>query len=235
MTTLPALFGEPAAVYNLFVACTQHVLNACGRTLQTLMTQQKRGAQQVRIIGGKFKGRKLRFNGGASLRPTLSRTRETLFNWLRPDIEGTRCLDAFAGSGALGFEALSQGAAEVVFAEKNPRTVRSLEAAVRSLDCQETAKVVRGDVLTYLKHCDEPYDIVFVDPPYGQPELLDKTLDLLLEKRLVRGYVYIEARSLDRLEQIQNHGWRVVKQTRSADAQAALIELKTFAADPTRR
>ena len=188
------------------------------------MAQQKRGAQQVRIIGGKFRGRKLRFSGGASLRPTLSRTRETLFNWLRPVIAETRCLDAFAGSGALGFEALSQGANEVVLVEQSPRTAKTLQDAARALDCEDNARIIKADVLGYLKHVDEPFDIAFVDPPFHQIDLLDKTLQVLVAGQLVRAYIYVEAPTQISIQQAAAEaGWQVSRQTRSGDAHAALL------------
>lgn len=191
---------------------------------QKRMAQQKRGAQQVRIIGGKFKGRKLRFSGGASLRPTLGRTRETLFNWLRPVLAETRCLDAFAGSGALGFEALSQGAKEVVMVEQNPRTAKTLQEAARALNCEDNISIIKADVVSYLKHCEEPFDIAFVDPPFHQIELLEKTLQLLIARQLARSYIYIEGPTQNSIESAAvNTGWQVSRQTRSGDAHAALL------------
>ncbi len=188
------------------------------------MTQQRRGPQQVRIIGGKWKGQKLRFSGGASLRPTLGRTRETLFNWLRPTIQGTRCLDAFAGSGILGFEALSQGAASVVLVEQNPRTIRSLETATQTLNAQTQCKIIKADLFVYLRRLQEPFDIVFLDPPFSQPQLLDKALKILHDANLVSEFVYAESKNLDSLiHAAQSNGWEVVKQTRTGGAVGGLL------------
>ena len=188
------------------------------------MAQRKSSPQQVRIIGGKYGGRKLRFTGDASLRPTLGRTRETLFNWLRPDIADTRCLDAYAGSGALGFEALSQGAAAVVLLEKHAPTVRSLEATATDLGVVDNCHIVRTDTLDYLKNCVEAFDIVFVDPPFDDPSLLTQTLELLTQRSLVKQLIYAEARTMSVLEEAAQHSnLELIRQTRSGDTVAALL------------
>jgi 16S rRNA (guanine966-N2)-methyltransferase len=188
------------------------------------MARQKRGAQQVRIIGGKWKGRKLRFSGDAGLRPTPARMRETLFNWLRAEITDMRCLDAFAGSGALGFEALSQGASRVVFVEHNPRTVRSLQDTVRELQAEEQASIVKGDLLGYLKKAGESFDLVFLDPPFAQSYLSAVVLELLQQRGLVRGYVYVECPDVAAVKQIAEQlGMVVAKETRAGDSSALLL------------
>ena len=188
------------------------------------MAQRKSSPQQLRIISGKYGGRKLRFNGDASLRPTLGRTRETLFNWLRPDIANTRCLDAYAGSGALGFEALSQGAAAVVLLEKHAATVRSLEASAVDFGAADNCLVVRTDTLDYLKNCNEVFNIVFVDPPFDQPALLTQTLELLTQRSIVTQLIYAEARTMTALEEAAQHtNLELIKQTRSGDTVAALL------------
>ena len=192
------------------------------------MAVKKRGPQQVRIIGGKWKGRKLQFSGNASLRPTLGRTRETLFNWLRPCIQGAHCLDAFAGSGILGFEALSQGARTTVLVEQNPRSVQSLKRTIDTLQAAQCTEVVCGDVVAYLRRTRAPFDIVFLDPPFDRVELLDKTLQTLSECSLVTQYVYAEARRLDDLLQAAAHnGMDIVKQTRAGDTVAVLMQPTT--------
>jgi 16S rRNA (guanine966-N2)-methyltransferase len=188
------------------------------------MRQQKRSSQQVRIIGGKWKGRKLRFSGGASLRPTLGRSRETLFNWLRPYIQDTQCLDLFAGSGILGFEALSQGAAGVVFVEQNPKSVAGLQANVAELGVQHQCRVLKGDGLAYLRRNTSVFDVVFLDPPFSQPQLLVKALQILRDTHAVRHFVYAETRTLTELEHAaQQCGWQIAKQTRAGDTCSALL------------
>jgi 16S rRNA (guanine966-N2)-methyltransferase len=136
-----------------------------------------RGGNQLRIIGGEWRGRKLRFPDVEGLRPTTDRVRETLFNWLQPVIHGARCLDLFAGSGALGLEALSRGAANVCFVDSDRRAVQSLKDNLALLQDQ-AGTVVQADALTYLKAGPQPFDIVFLDPPFRK-ELLQPCLELL--------------------------------------------------------
>ena len=122
----------------------------------------------VRIIGGRFRGRRLRFPGVAGLRPTTDRLRETLFNWLQFEIEGARCLDLFAGSGALGLEALSRGAACVQFVDQSPAVARQLRENLDVLGAGEKALVTKGDAARLLRtHPPLPFDLVFLDPPYA--------------------------------------------------------------------
>lgn len=134
-------------------------------------------SNQLRIIGGQWRGRKLRFADGEGLRPTTDRVRETLFNWLQGSIAGAHCLDLYAGSGALGLEALSRGAAEVVFWEKNPKAIQALRDNLTLLQ-SPCGEVVRGDTLQLLEGPARAFDVVFLDPPFGR-ELLQPSLDLL--------------------------------------------------------
>jgi len=144
--------------------------------------------QQLRIIGGQWRSRRLRFPAIDGLRPTLDRVRETVFNWLQFDVEGARVVDAFAGSGALGFEALSRGAKEVIFLEKHAKAALQLKDNLQTLDAKN-AQVWAGDALTWLEQNPEPYDLVFLDPPFGQ-NLLQPAIESL---RLLPGaLVYIE-------------------------------------------
>ena len=124
-------------------------------------------AGTVRIIGGQWKRRRLAVPDVSDLRPTPDRVRETLFNWLAPDVAGACCLDLFAGSGALGFEAASRGAARVVLVEQNTEVVEVLRQEAQTLR-GKAIEVVQADALAYLKQSPEPFDIVFVDPPYGK-------------------------------------------------------------------
>lgn len=135
------------------------------------------GNNQLRIIGGEWRGRKLRFPDVEGLRPTTDRVRETLFNWLAPVIHGARCLDLFAGSGALGLEALSRGAAEVAFVDSDRRAVQSLQENLALLK-DERGSVVQGDALSFLRGSPRPFDVVFLDPPFRK-ELLRPCLELL--------------------------------------------------------
>lgn len=121
-----------------------------------------------RIIAGKWRGRRLSFPDKTTVRPTGDRVRETVFNWLAPDIYGARVLDLFAGTGALGIEALSRGASHVVFVDKDPRLTLAIKNNLAKLEA--SAAVVVADVLPWLKRNSASYDLVFLDPPY--PEAL---------------------------------------------------------------
>jgi 16S rRNA (guanine966-N2)-methyltransferase len=135
------------------------------------------GSNTLRIIGGEWRGRKLRFAEGEGLRPTTDRVRETLFNWLQPMIAGARCLDLFSGSGALGLEALSRGAAEVVFVDTNPKAIAALKENLALLKTAN-ATVTRGDALAYLQGDARPFDVIFLDPPFRK-DLLQPALQQL--------------------------------------------------------
>ncbi len=124
----------------------------------------------LRIIGGMWRGRKLHFPAVDGLRPTPDRVRETLFNWLQPEIAGAHCLDLFSGSGALGFEALSRGAASVVMVERDGSAVQQLHENLTVLKTTD-AQVLQRDALEFLnsgRGDATPFDVVFLDPPYHQ-------------------------------------------------------------------
>lgn len=169
------------------------------------MRALKSGANQVRIVGGEHRGRKLNFVPARGLRPTADRVRETLFNWLRADIPGARCLDLFAGSGALGFEALSRGAAEVVLVEQARSVADRLRQNLALLGGGDRATVVQSDARRFLRAgpgggCDRPFDIVFLDPPFAAG-LLRESLALLEERSC------LSAAACLYLEQDAAHPW----------------------------
>ena len=137
------------------------------------------GGNTLRIIGGQWRGRKLRFADGEGLRPTTDRVRETLFNWLQPLIAGAHCLDLFSGSGALGLEALSRGAGKVVFIERNPRAVAALKENLQLLQATN-AEVHPGDAIAWLRGEVKPFDVIFLDPPFRK-DLLNPALSLIAE------------------------------------------------------
>ena len=148
------------------------------------------GAGLVRIIGGRHRGRKLRFAAVNGLRPTLDRIRETLFNWLQAEIGGAKCLDLFAGSGALGFEAASRGAAQVTLVEANAKVAGDLR---RNADLfgEAQLKVVNRDAAQFLKQNTELFDLIFLDPPFHQ-NLLAPTLAALSPHLKPQGLIYVE-------------------------------------------
>ena len=143
----------------------------------------------VRIIAGEWRGRRIAVPDGTSVRPTPDRVRETVFNWLRASLAGARCLDLYAGTGVLGFEALSRGAADAWFVEQDAALIVALNSTARQLGA--TPHVVRRDALAFLR---EPptarFDIVFLDPPYSQP--LEPLLELLPRWLEPRASVYVE-------------------------------------------
>lgn len=146
---------------------------------------------QFRIIGGLWRGRKLGFFPAPGLRPTPDRVRETLFNWLAPVIDGARVLDLFAGSGALGFEAASRGAAQVTLVDSHPRVVSQLQQNVRLLQAPRMT-ICQSEVLRYLDRPPEPCDIVFLDPPY-QTRVLEACFTALEAGWLTReAWIYYE-------------------------------------------
>ncbi|WP_031437975.1 16S rRNA (guanine(966)-N(2))-methyltransferase RsmD [Methylobacter tundripaludum] len=122
---------------------------------------------KLRIIGGDWRSRQLSFVDAPGLRPTPARVRETVFNWLQYEIFGKQCLDLYAGSGALGFEAASRGAKSVVQVESNTQACRSLKDNAIALSADDRIKIVQSDVLRYLEGEATAFDVVFLDPPFG--------------------------------------------------------------------
>jgi len=127
----------------------------------------------VRIIAGSWRGRRIEFPALPGLRPTPNRIRETLFNWLQHAIAGARCLDLFAGSGALGLEALSRGAKELVFVEQAPAAAHALSAQLDRFGAAARARVVQVGAARFLRAPAEPFQVVFLDPPFGQGALAE--------------------------------------------------------------
>lgn len=123
---------------------------------------------QIRIIAGRWRGRKLPVANIDGLRPTGDRIRETLFNWLMSDTAGARVLDLFSGAGSLGLESLSRGASELLMIERHPRAAQQLRENLKTLGA-EGAKVIESDAISWLGgNPDKPFDIIFIDPPFSQ-------------------------------------------------------------------
>jgi 16S rRNA (guanine966-N2)-methyltransferase len=159
--------------------------------MQMSAKRSSRPPGSVRIVGGRWRGRRIPVSDVGGIRPTPDRVRETLFNWLAPVLDGARCLDLFAGTGVLGLEALSRGAVESRFVEKNPAAGNALQAELEKLDC-DGATLVAGNALAFLKQDPSPFDIVFVDPPFDSLDL-GNLCTLLDEGWLSRGaHVYLE-------------------------------------------
>jgi 16S rRNA (guanine966-N2)-methyltransferase len=164
----------------------------------------------LRIIGGTWRGRKLRFAASAAIRPTPDRVRETLFNWLAGAVPGARCLDLFAGSGALGLEALSRGAAHVTFVEHDAAAARELGARLKEWQAPD-ASVQQADALRFLESAaGQPYDIAFLDPPFDA-QLLQPAATLLAQRWLKDGaLIYVECAAREGLPALPPR-WRVLK------------------------
>ena len=153
------------------------------------------GPHRLRIIGGRWRGRPITFPPLAAIRPSPDRVRETLFNWLQPVIAGARCLDLFAGSGALGLEALSRGASHVQFVDSEPQVGRHLHGTLQLLGA-DAAAVTVSDALRYLQSTPaHAFDIVFLDPPFAA-DLLPSIIGALAQGWVApTAYVYVECRS----------------------------------------
>jgi 16S rRNA (guanine966-N2)-methyltransferase len=147
----------------------------------------------VRIIGGQYRGKKLYIPDVEGLRPTPDRVKETLFSWLMTDIRGARCLDAFAGSGALGFEAYSRGAKRVILVESSPKAYANLKRVASSFNSTNLL-VVNARAQDYFRQTVEYFDIVFLDPPFTK-NYLPQCLKLLAHSNLLvnGGLVYLES------------------------------------------
>jgi 16S rRNA (guanine966-N2)-methyltransferase len=150
------------------------------------------GAHEVRIVGGQWKRSKLPVLDRPGLRPTPNRVRETLFDWLGQDLTGWRCLDAFAGSGALGFEAASRGAVEVVLLERDPVLAHSLQSSRQRLQA-ETLRVERTDAIDWMaRAADRSFDLVLLDPPFDSG-LLAPALAAATRLLAEGGFLYVES------------------------------------------
>jgi 16S rRNA (guanine966-N2)-methyltransferase len=184
--------------------------------LATMTHHAKRPNQlpnKLRIIGGQWRGVPIPVPDIAEVRPTPDRVRETLFNWLQPFIVGARCLEPFAGSGALGFEALSRGASEVVCVDRNRDIVRHLLATAKRLRA-EGFDAVAGDAMTYLRGAPRPFDIVFLDPPYAS-NVLHEVLPQLTQGWLAPGaLIYAEVAADSALPALPG-GWSVHRSKRA--------------------
>ncbi|HET9034102.1 MAG TPA: 16S rRNA (guanine(966)-N(2))-methyltransferase RsmD [Dokdonella sp.] len=130
------------------------------------MRSAPRNLGKLRIVGGSLRGSRIEVANGDGLRPTSDRVRETLFNWLAPMIEGARCLDLFAGTGALGIEAISRGAAECVFVERDRALAQRLQQTLARLNI-ENARVINADALGWLGAVGQAFNLVFLDPPFS--------------------------------------------------------------------
>ena len=151
---------------------------------------RRRGEGKLRVIGGQWRSRVIEFDAASGVRPTPDRVRQTLFDWLAPHIDGARCLDLFAGSGALGIEALSRGAAGCCFVEEGHRQANAIHTTLTLLKAQH-AEVMELDALYYLAQTWHRFDVVFLDPPYGKG-LLERVLPELPKALAPHNRIYLE-------------------------------------------
>jgi 16S rRNA (guanine966-N2)-methyltransferase len=181
----------------------------------------------IRIIGGLWRGRKIHFRPTLQLRPTLDAARETLFNWLMFDIEDAICLDAFAGSGALGLEALSRGAGFVVFIERERDNVLELKKHVKLLDIRERTQIIHDSALHLLeKPAKEAFDFIFLDPPFGK-DLLKQSLKAIRENNHLTtgGMIYFEAEKAIKLADFISNDWEVHRHKVMGEVQFGLLKI----------
>ena len=176
------------------------------------------GRNRVRIIAGKWRSRLVSFPPAAALRPTPDRVRETLFNWLGQRLEGLACLDLFAGSGALGFEALSRGAASVVMVESDRDVAKALRESARVLEAEDV-EIVQSDAFAYLERSRDKFDVVFVDPPFAS-DLALRAMALLPGVLNPGARVYVESGSALALPP----AWRLLRDDRAGAVRYALYE-----------
>lgn len=182
----------------------------------------------MRIIGGVWKRSKLPVPDRPGLRPTPDRVRETLFNWLGQTLAGFRCIDAFAGSGALGLEAASRGAVQVLFFEKDPGLAQAIRGHAQRLKAQGV-EVKTGDALDHLKaSAPGSWDVVFLDPPFGQGQndaLFDQALAAARPLLAPGGLVYLEAPRVWTDEALATHGLKALRRGKAGAVHHHLLAL----------
>ena len=178
----------------------------------------------MRVIAGQWRGRRLDVADSPGLRPTPERLRETLFNWLAPTLRGACCLDLFAGSGALGFEAASRGAAHVVMVESDAAGARRLSAVCDQLHAH-TVEVVRADGIDWLRYASPRFDVVLLDPPYAS-DLLARSLALLASGARLQAdaLVYLE-QDAKAPRQPLPEGWHAHREARVGQALGVLARV----------
>jgi 16S rRNA (guanine966-N2)-methyltransferase len=192
---------------------------------KTAQKSSSQGPNRLRIIGGRWRGSRIVFPPLAAIRPSPDRVRETLFNWLQQPIVGARCLDLFAGSGALGLEALSRGAAHVTFVDREPQIGRHLSQTLERLGSRD-ATVVVEDAQRFLSRPPQPFDIVFLDPPFDSG-VLEQVGGRLQGWLAPGGYVYVECPAERSLAILPAH-WAVQRTKRAGQVGYHLLR----ASDP---
>lgn len=181
-----------------------------------------RAPQEVRIIGGQWKRSKLPVIDAPGLRPTPDRVRETLFNWLGQDLDGWRCLDAFAGSGALGFEAASRGASESLLLERDSRLAAALREVQQRLKA-DTVRIEVADAMAWMARCaPDRFEIVFIDPPFDA-DLFDAAWRAASRIVVPGGYIYLESGAEFAEQAFESSGMKRVRHVKAGAVHAHLI------------
>ncbi|UJP06286.1 MAG: 16S rRNA (guanine(966)-N(2))-methyltransferase RsmD [Nitrosomonas sp.] len=184
---------------------------------------QAAGSRKIRIVGGQWRSRLLTFPEYSDLRPTADRIRETLFNWLGQDLSGLHCLDLFAGSGALGFEAASRGAAHVVMVDSNTRVFRALQENREKLQAVQV-ELVMANAADFIRSDTRQFDIIFLDPPF-RLDVIPVLLPQLTEHLGAKGLVYAESRGTWPLDPT----WHIKRSAKAGAVHYQLLELKSHA------
>lgn len=187
-----------------------------------------KGSGQIRIIGGQWKRTPITVLDREGLRPTPDRVRETLFNWLGQRVDEWRCLDLFAGSGALGFEAASRGAAEVTMVESNPQAARSIAAMVDKLSAQGQIRLVQASALDWLARLSTtaaPFDLIFLDPPFGQ-NWLDQVMPRIASHLTPGGLVYVESDTEVSQDWAAQFGFHLIRADKAGMVHYHLLQLQ---------
>lgn len=178
---------------------------------------------RVKIIAGKWRGTNLQVVDAKGVRPTGARLRETLFNWLMPFVEGATCLDLFAGSGALGLEALSRGAASCVFVDILPKNIANISALKKRLGA-ENILLYRQDFSDFLRQKNQNFSIIFLDPPFDE-EILPRALHQLGAQNFLQAeFIYTEFDATKRQWLFAPKGFAVYKEAQLGETQALLFK-----------
>lgn len=187
-------------------------------------------AGSLRIIGGLWRGRKLGFPDVEGLRPTGDRVRETVFNWLQPILGDSRCLDLFAGSGALGLEAASRGAEQVVLVETDRSAYQLLQTNLQVLKASQ-CQLFYGRAEQFLASQQQPFDVVFIDPPF-QADLWTEVAELLTDKGLLNdgARIYLEYPRRQDMPELPS-SWHLLKEKKAGDVKYCLFEFEAGASE----
>jgi 16S rRNA (guanine966-N2)-methyltransferase len=187
------------------------------------MAQLKNAPNHLRIIAGKWRSRKISFTDKADIRPTLDRIKETLFNWLQGSVNEARCLDLYAGSGALGFEALSRGADSVIFVDQSHETLQHIQEQLQMLEATN-GQCQNLSLPRDLTRLNRPFDIIFIDPPYNA-DLLNQTLKALSESELIHDKTLIYGEAEKRYDVVIPDNFEISRQKTSRHIQYFLLKI----------